>query len=53
MPIMGNLSYVQYAITAAAGAIMAVNGIIDIGTIGSFYSIQDRFPIPLPKYPSR
>ena len=47
MPIMGNLSYVQYAITAAAGAIMAVNGIIDIGTIGSFLQYTRSFSHPI------
>ena len=47
MPIMGNLSYIQYAITAAAGALMAVNGIIDIGTIGSFLQYTRSFSHPI------
>jgi len=47
MPIMGNLSYIQYAVTAAAGAIMAVNGIIDIGTIGSFLQYTRSFSHPI------
>lgn len=47
MPIMGNLSYVQYAITAAAGAVMAVNGLIDLGTIGSFLQYTRSFSQPI------
>ncbi len=47
MPIMGNLSYVQYAITAAAGAVMAVNGLIDLGTIGSFLQYTRSFSHPI------
>lgn len=47
MPIMGNLSYVQYAITAAVGAIMAINGIIDIGTIASFLQYTRSFSQPI------
>jgi len=48
MPIMGNLSYLQYAITAAIGAIMAVNGAgIDLGTIASFLQYTRSFSQPI------
>ena len=48
MPIMGNLSYLQYAITAAIGAIMAVNGAgIDLGTIASFLQYTRSFSHPI------
>ncbi|HHU89672.1 MAG TPA: ABC transporter ATP-binding protein [Clostridiaceae bacterium] len=48
MPIMGNLSYLQYAITAAIGAIMAVNGAgIDLGTIASFLQFTRSFSHPI------
>ena len=48
MPIMGNLSYVQYALTAAIGAIMAINGYgIDLGTIASFLQYTRSFSHPI------
>ncbi len=48
MPIMGNLSYVQYAITAAIGAIMAISGTsIDLGTIASFLQFTRSFSHPI------
>lgn len=47
MPIMGNLSYVNYALTAAAGAIMAINGRMDIGTIASFLQYTRSFSQPI------
>jgi len=48
MPIMGNLSYLQYAITAAIGAIMAVNGAgMDLGTIASFLQFTRSFSHPI------
>lgn len=47
MPIMGNLSYVQYAITAATGAIMALNGLTDLGTIASFLQYTRSFSQPI------
>ena len=47
MPIMGNLSYVQYAITATIGAIMALNGMTDLGTIASFLQYTRSFSQPI------
>lgn len=47
MPIMGNLSYVNYALTAAAGAIMTIGGRLDIGTIASFLQYTRSFSHPL------
>lgn len=47
MPIMGNLSYVHYALTAAVGAIMAIGGHIDIGTIASFLQYTRSFSQPI------
>lgn len=47
MPIMGNLSYLLYAVTAAAGGIMAVNGFIDIGSIASFLQYTRNFSMPI------
>ena len=36
MPIMGNLSYIQYAITAIVGALMVINGRLTVGNIAAF-----------------
>jgi len=47
MPIIGNLSYVHYAITATVGAILAINGFTDVGTIGSFLLYTRSFSQPI------
>lgn len=48
MPIMGNLSYMHYAITAAAGAFLVIKGVIgDIGTIASFLQFTRSFSQPI------
>lgn len=36
MPIMGNLSYMQYAITAIVGALMVISGRLTVGNIAAF-----------------
>lgn len=48
MPIMGNLSYMHYAITAATGAFLVIKGVIgDIGTIASFLQFTRSFSQPI------
>ena len=48
MPIMGNLSYMHYAITAAAGAFLVIKGVIgDLGTIASFLQFTRSFSQPI------
>ena len=47
MPIMGNLSYLHYALTAVAGGVLAVNGLMDIGTIGAFLQYTRSFSRPI------
>jgi ATP-binding cassette subfamily B protein len=47
MPIIGNLSYALYALTASVGAIMSINGLLDIGTIASFLQYTRSFTQPL------
>lgn len=47
MPIMGNLSYVNYAITAAIGAMMVISGRMDIGSIASFLQYTRSFSQPI------
>ncbi len=47
MPIMGNLSYVNYALTAAAGAVLVIGGKMDLGTIASFLQYSRSFSQPI------
>ena len=47
MPIMGNLSYISYALTAAVGAVLVINGSLDIGSIGAFLQYSRTFSHPL------
>ncbi len=47
MPIMGNLSYANYAITAITGSFMAVGGIIELGTVASFLQYTRSFSQPI------
>ena len=46
-PIMGNLSYIVYAILAVVGAILAIHGITDVGTIGAFLQYSRNFSQPI------
>lgn len=49
MPIMNNLSYFHYAMTAIAGGIMAVNGIggMTVGTVISYLQFTRSFSQPI------
>ncbi|MBR7143177.1 MAG: ABC transporter ATP-binding protein [Clostridia bacterium] len=47
MPIMGNLSYANYAITAAAGGLLAVGGILDLGSVAAFLQYSRNFSNPI------
>lgn len=47
MPIMGNLSYVNYALTASVGALMVISGRIDIGSIASYLQYSRQFSQPI------
>ena len=47
MPIMGNLSYAHYAITAMAGALLAIQGTMDIGTIAAYLQYTRSFSMPI------
>ncbi|WP_303836260.1 ABC transporter ATP-binding protein [Ruminococcus flavefaciens] len=49
MPIMNNLSYVHYAVTAIAGGIMAVKGIggMTVGTVVSYLQFTRSFSHPI------
>lgn len=47
MPIMGNLSYVNYALTACVGAVMVIGGKLDLGTIAAFLQYTRSFSQPI------
>ncbi|WP_431768009.1 ABC transporter ATP-binding protein [Ruminococcus flavefaciens] len=49
MPIMNNLSYIHYAMTAIAGGIMAVKGIggMTVGTVVSYLQFTRSFSQPI------
>ena len=47
MPIMGNLGYINYALTAAAGAFLVINGQMNIGAIASFLQYTRTFSQPV------
>ncbi|MBQ6343399.1 MAG: ABC transporter ATP-binding protein [Anaerolineaceae bacterium] len=46
-PIMGNISYIVYAILAVVGAVLAIHGITDVGTIGAFLQYSRNFSQPI------
>ncbi len=53
MPIMMNLSYITYALSAAVGALMAINGNIDLGSIASFLNYARSFSRPITRLSSQ
>lgn len=47
MPIMGNLSHILYAVTAIAGAFLAIANHITVGTVVSFLQFTKTFSNPI------
>lgn len=47
MPIMGNLSHINYALTAAAGGFLAIKGMMSIGDIVTFLQYTRNFAHPI------
>lgn len=47
MPIMGNLSNINYAVTAMIGGVLCINEVITLGTISSFLQYARSFAQPL------
>lgn len=47
MPVMGNLAYANYAITATVGGYLTILGMMDIGTIASFLQYTRSFAQPI------
>ena len=46
-PVSNNVSHISYAITATIGAAMAIFGLLDLGTIGSFLQYIRSFHQPI------
>lgn len=46
-PIMGNLSFISYAILSVAGAVLVIYGLSDIGSIGTFLQYSRNFSQPI------
>ncbi|MDD3193226.1 MAG: ABC transporter ATP-binding protein [Oscillospiraceae bacterium] len=46
-PVSNNMGHVTYAFTAAAGATLAIFGVLDLGTIGSFLQYTRSFNQPI------
>ena len=47
MPIMGNLGYLNFALTSAAGAFLVISGQMSIGAIASFLQYTRQFSQPV------
>lgn len=49
MPIMGNISYINYAATSIVGAILIINGVrnMSIGSLASFLQYTRQFSQPI------
>ena len=47
MPIMGNLSYLNYALTATFGALLVISGKLSIGSIASYLQYTRSFSQPI------
>ncbi|WFB35845.1 ABC transporter ATP-binding protein [Kiritimatiellota bacterium B12222] len=46
-PLMNLMNNLNYAVTALAGGILAVNGLVSVGTIAAFLSYTKQFSRPL------
>lgn len=47
MPVMGNISYLNYALTAGVGALLVIGGRLDIGSVASFLQYTRSFSQPI------
>lgn len=47
MPIMGNLSHIQYALVAIVGAMRVISGHMDLGSIAAFLQYTRSFSRPI------
>ncbi len=46
-PVSNNMGHISYAVTATAGAALAIFGVLDLGTIGSFLQYTRSFNQPI------
>lgn len=46
-PISNNLSHIQYAVLSCIGAVLAINNIIGVGSIGAFLNYSKSFSQPI------
>ncbi len=46
MPVMGNLAHICYAVTAIAGGIMGIHGVLTLGSLISFLEYSRNFSRP-------
>ncbi|NLT58346.1 MAG: ABC transporter ATP-binding protein [Clostridiales bacterium] len=47
MPVTGSLSYINYAIIAIASSVMAIFGMVDLGTVAAFLQYSRAFSQPI------
>lgn len=49
MPILGNIGYASYALTAIVGSVLAINGLagLTLGTIAAFLQLNRSFNMPI------
>ncbi|MGM9973912.1 MAG: ABC transporter ATP-binding protein [Clostridiaceae bacterium] len=47
MPVMGNISYINFALTSACGALLVISGGMDIGSLASFLQYTRSFSQPI------
>lgn len=47
MPLVGNISYLNYAVTSIVGAIFVINGSMDLGSIAAFLQYTRNFADPI------
>ncbi len=46
MPVMGNMAHICYAVTAMAGGVMGINGMLTLGSLISFLEYSRNFSRP-------
>ncbi|MBQ9989195.1 MAG: ABC transporter ATP-binding protein [Clostridia bacterium] len=47
MPVMGNLSNINYALTAMVGAVLTILGVMDVGSLAAFLQYTRSFGNPI------
>ncbi|MBF7095579.1 ABC transporter ATP-binding protein [Alkalibacter mobilis] len=47
MPVLGNMAYLNYAVTSSVGGILTILGILDIGTLVSYLQYTRQVSMPI------